>query len=112
MHLCDAFYRFAAAHASGHICIYTRTDATTAASITDELKQTADDLKQYMIRDDIDSSANSSESTVAAVNEATATDTPELQFEVLNVSYAYALVSNALIMLCYLIKRVSVTDLI
>jgi hypothetical protein len=41
---------------------YTRTDSTTSANATtvDNIKQTADELKQNMIKDDIDSSGDSS----------------------------------------------------
>jgi hypothetical protein len=83
--------RFAAAHASGHICIYTRTGITTAADTIDHIKETADELKQYMIKDDIDSTDNSSELTDATIDETTATDAPVLQLEVLNVNYAHVL---------------------
>jgi uncharacterized membrane protein YwzB len=89
-----SYNRFAAAHASGHICIYTRTDTTTAANIITDIKQISDELKQYMIKDDIDTSDNSSRLTDATTDESTAVDTPELQLEVLNVSHAVSGLQN------------------
>jgi hypothetical protein len=94
--------RFAAAHASGHICIYTRTDTATAANTIDNVKETADELKEYMIKDDIDSSGNSSGLTDVAVDGTTITDTPELQLELLNVSRTVYWFSSVHISVVYL----------